>query len=184
MRKNFISLFTFITRSPISRKIDLECHLQSSHAGTRCSNRYSPVNFAYGAEKDHKELYRSVRCKRYPAKRIESIPAPLPEDRVWEALVLEDLLQDEAGQKIFIYSDNGNFNLLVLPKLDQLALGKITDMSPGKDGCTRIVKLKTTGGEIVHPVQRLFPLELNNDDPIIFSIRDPVPDKDIKNPEL
>ncbi|GFY60007.1 hypothetical protein TNIN_383501 [Trichonephila inaurata madagascariensis] len=43
------------------------------------------------------------------------------------------------------------------------------------------VGLKTTGGEIVRPVQRLFPLELNNDDPIIFSLRDPVPsDKDIK----
>ncbi|GFS53050.1 pro-Pol polyprotein [Trichonephila inaurata madagascariensis] len=60
-------------------------------------------------------------------------------------------------------------------------LGKIIGMFQGKDGCTRVVKLKTTGGEIVRPVQRLFPLELNNDDPIIFSIRDPVPsDKDIK----
>ncbi|GFY54191.1 integrase catalytic domain-containing protein [Trichonephila inaurata madagascariensis] len=54
-------------------------------------------------------------------------------------------------------------------------------MFPGKDGCTTVVKHKTTGGEIVRPVQRLFPLDLNNDDPIIFSIRDPVPsDKDIK----
>ncbi|GFU10246.1 hypothetical protein TNCV_4588171 [Trichonephila clavipes] len=49
------------------------------------------------------------------------------------------------------------------------------------DGCTRVVQLKTTGGEIVRPVQRLFPLEVNNDDPVIFSVRDPVPtDKDIK----
>ncbi|GFS48696.1 histone H3.3 [Trichonephila clavipes] len=60
-------------------------------------------------------------------------------------------------------------------------LGKIIGMFPGKDGCTRVVKLKTTGGEIVRPVQRLFPLELNNDDPIIFSVREPVPfDKYIK----
>ncbi|GFY54491.1 DUF5641 domain-containing protein [Trichonephila inaurata madagascariensis] len=60
-------------------------------------------------------------------------------------------------------------------------LGKIIGMFPGKDGCTRVVKLKTTGGEIVRPVQRLFPLELNNDDPIIYSVRDHVPsDKDIK----
>ncbi|GFY49645.1 DUF5641 domain-containing protein [Trichonephila inaurata madagascariensis] len=31
-------------------------------------------------------------------------------------------------------------------------LGKIIGMFPGKDGCTRVVKLKTTGGEIVCPV--------------------------------
>ncbi|GFV91724.1 pro-Pol polyprotein [Trichonephila clavipes] len=60
-------------------------------------------------------------------------------------------------------------------------LGKIIGVFPGKDGCTRVVKLKTAGGEIVGSVQRLFPLELNNDDPIIFSVRDPVPShKDIK----
>ncbi|GFT88983.1 hypothetical protein TNCV_3084311 [Trichonephila clavipes] len=54
-------------------------------------------------------------------------------------------------------------------------------MFPGKDGCTKVVKLKTPVGEIVRPVQRLFPLELNNDDPMISSVRDPVPsDKDIK----
>ncbi|GFW88358.1 DUF5641 domain-containing protein [Trichonephila clavipes] len=52
-------------------------------------------------------------------------------------------------------------------RLDWL-LGKIIGMFPGKDGCTRVVKLKTTGGEIVRLVQRLFLLELNNDDPIIF----------------
>ncbi|GFS60284.1 hypothetical protein TNCV_2827591 [Trichonephila clavipes] len=63
----------------------------------------------------------------------------------------------------------------------RLALGKIIGMFPGKEGCTRVVKLKTTGGEIVRPVQRLFNLKLNNDDPIIFSVSDPVPsDKDIK----
>ncbi|GFY26473.1 pro-Pol polyprotein [Trichonephila clavipes] len=36
-------------------------------------------------------------------------------------------------------------------RLDWL-LGKIIGMFPGKDGCTRAVKLKTTGGEIVHPL--------------------------------
>ncbi|GFU69500.1 integrase catalytic domain-containing protein [Trichonephila clavipes] len=35
-------------------------------------------------------------------------------------------------------------------------LGKIIGMFPGKDGCTRVVKLKTIGGEIVRPVQRLY----------------------------
>ncbi|GFS31071.1 hypothetical protein TNIN_308511 [Trichonephila inaurata madagascariensis] len=52
---------------------------------------------------------------------------------------------------------------------------------PGKDGCTRMVKLKTKDGGIVRPVKLLFPLELDNDDRIIFSVTDPVPsDKDIK----
>ncbi|GFR08197.1 hypothetical protein TNCT_646671 [Trichonephila clavata] len=51
-------------------------------------------------------------------------------------------------------------------------------MFPGKDNCTRAVKLKTKGGEIVCPV---FPLEQDNDNRIILSVRDQVPfDKDIK----
>ncbi|GFY43379.1 hypothetical protein TNIN_93391 [Trichonephila inaurata madagascariensis] len=51
-------------------------------------------------------------------------------------------------------------------------LGNIIAMFPGKDGCTRVVSLKTVCGEIVHPVQRLYPLELDNDGTIN------VPDKD------
>lgn len=34
-------------------------------------------------------------------------------------------------------------------------------MIPGKDGVVRLVKLKTEKGEILRPVQRLYPLEIS-----------------------
>ncbi|GFU04892.1 hypothetical protein NPIL_385981 [Nephila pilipes] len=47
--------------------------------------------------------------------------------------------------------------------------------------CIRIVKLKKECEEIVRPVQRLYPLELDNDNLIIITTSDPVgPDKDVK----
>ncbi|XP_035215274.1 uncharacterized protein LOC118188867 [Stegodyphus dumicola] len=46
-------------------------------------------------------------------------------------------------------------------------LGKIIHILPRKDGITRLVKLKTANGHLLRPVQRLYPLEVSNDDPII-----------------
>lgn len=38
-------------------------------------------------------------------------------------------------------------------------LARVVKVFPGKDGVTRMVKIKTTTGELVRPVQRLYPLE-------------------------
>ncbi|XP_035222132.1 uncharacterized protein LOC118195013 [Stegodyphus dumicola] len=46
-------------------------------------------------------------------------------------------------------------------------LGKIIQILPGKDGITRLVKLRTANGHLLRPIQRLYPLEVSNDDPII-----------------
>ncbi|GFY72068.1 hypothetical protein TNIN_87381 [Trichonephila inaurata madagascariensis] len=70
------------------------------------------------------------------------------------------------------YSPN---SLALTGQKDYWPLGKIVGMLLEKDGCTRFVKLQRTGGEIARLVQRLFPLERNNDDPIIFAVGDPVP---------
>ena len=38
------------------------------------------------------------------------------------------------------------------------------ELLPGKDGVVRTVKLQVEGGEIVRPVQRLYPLEVGATD--------------------
>ncbi|GFU54820.1 hypothetical protein NPIL_670011 [Nephila pilipes] len=40
-------------------------------------------------------------------------------------------------------------------------LGRVTEIFPGKDGITRLVKVKTTSGEKLCPVQCLYSLEIN-----------------------
>ena len=39
-------------------------------------------------------------------------------------------------------------------------LGKVIEILPSKDGETRSVKLKTSGGVLIRPVQRLYPMEI------------------------
>ncbi|GFT79992.1 DUF5641 domain-containing protein [Nephila pilipes] len=40
-------------------------------------------------------------------------------------------------------------------------LGRVTEIFPGKDGITRLVKMKTTSGEKLRPVQRLYSFKIN-----------------------
>ncbi|XP_055941904.1 uncharacterized protein LOC129971950 [Argiope bruennichi] len=65
--------------------------------------------------------------------------------------------QVEVGDIVIIESD-------IKKRLDW-PLGLVIEVFTGKDGCIRVVKLKTASGELVRPVQRLYPLELDNDDP-------------------
>ncbi|XP_071648478.1 uncharacterized protein [Temnothorax longispinosus] len=58
----------------------------------------------------------------------------------------------KVGDIVFIGSDQQK-------RLDW-PLGKIIQVFPGQDGKVRVVKLKTATGELVRPVQRLYPLEL------------------------
>jgi len=39
-------------------------------------------------------------------------------------------------------------------------LAKVTELYPGKDGNIRVVRVKTTSGELVRPIQKIFPLEI------------------------
>lgn len=39
-------------------------------------------------------------------------------------------------------------------------LGRVIKVIPGRDGEIRVVKIKTENGELVRPVQRLYPLEI------------------------
>lgn len=59
----------------------------------------------------------------------------------------------KVGDIVLIGSDN--------TKRISWPLGKVMETIPGKDGVTRLVKLKTAKGELLRPVQRLYPLEIS-----------------------
>ncbi|GFT59126.1 integrase catalytic domain-containing protein [Trichonephila clavipes] len=84
---------------PLVKRLIFERHLQSSHAGTQVVLKDIRQKFwlLRGRKTVQRVISKFVRCKRYAAKRIESIPAPLPEDRVREALVFEITGVDLAG---------------------------------------------------------------------------------------
>ncbi|UYV60794.1 hypothetical protein LAZ67_1002359 [Cordylochernes scorpioides] len=48
-----------------------------------------------------------------------------------------------------------------LRKRTEWPLGRIIELYPGKDGIVRVAKLKTGGGIVIRPVQRLCPMELD-----------------------
>lgn len=60
------------------------------------------------------------------------------------------------GDIVLIKSDNTN-------RIDW-PLGKVTEILPGKDGVCRLFKLRTSRGEILRPIQRVFPLEISSND--------------------
>lgn len=57
------------------------------------------------------------------------------------------------GDVVLIGSDN--------MKRISWPLGKIIEVMPGKDSVTRLVRLKTERGELLRPIQRLYPLEVS-----------------------
>lgn len=57
----------------------------------------------------------------------------------------------KVGDVVFI--EGNNTKRLYWP------LGKIIEILPSADGVSRSVRLKTSGGELVRPVQRLYPME-------------------------
>jgi len=45
---------------------------------------------------------------------------------------------------------------------EEWPIARIKELFPGKDGLVRVVKLQTANGELIRPVQRLIPLELEH----------------------
>jgi hypothetical protein len=60
------------------------------------------------------------------------------------------------GEVVLVGSDNAN----------QLTwhLARVLELIPGTDGVVRVVRLKTASGEYLRPVQKLYPLEVGEDD--------------------
>ncbi|GBN89021.1 hypothetical protein AVEN_71169-1 [Araneus ventricosus] len=58
------------------------------------------------------------------------------------------------GEVVLIGSDN--------VRCTDWPLGFVIELLPGKDGVTRLVRLRTSKGELLRPVQRIFPLEVSS----------------------
>ncbi|GFY26472.1 integrase catalytic domain-containing protein [Trichonephila clavipes] len=97
--ENFISPLLLPSDHPLVERLIFERHLQSSHAGTQVVLTNIRQNFwlLRGRKTVQRVISKCVLCKIYAAKRIKSIPAPLPENRVQEALVFEITGVDLAG---------------------------------------------------------------------------------------
>ncbi|GFU75377.1 integrase catalytic domain-containing protein [Trichonephila clavipes] len=97
--ENFICPLLLPSDHPLVERWIFERHLQSSHAGPQVVLTIIRQKcwFLQGKKTVQRVISKCLRCKRNAAKRIESIPAPLPEDRVREALVFEITGVDLAG---------------------------------------------------------------------------------------
>ncbi|GFR14596.1 DUF5641 domain-containing protein [Trichonephila clavata] len=60
-------------------------------------------------------------------------------------------------------------------------LGRITEILPGKDGQVRLVRVQTSQQEFLHPIQRIYPLEISSSDNLPTPVR---PDDLKKSNEL
>ena len=57
-------------------------------------------------------------------------------------------------------------------------MARIIEVHPGRDGHIRVVRLKTSSGELIRPIQRIFPLEISC--PVEYSD----PDDHAESPEV
>lgn len=101
---------------------------------------------------DHKSLNRRVKYrlalqkdlrKRFRSEYLGML-IQRPKLKKWSTI--------SVGDVVLIGSDN--------QKRINWPLGRVTKLIPGKEGIIRLVKLRTARGEILRPIQRLFPLEI------------------------
>jgi hypothetical protein len=65
----------------------------------------------------------------------------------------------KVGEVVLVGSDNAN-NLT-------WHMARVLELIPGTDGVVRVVLLQTASGEYLRPVQKLYPLEVSEDDEIL-----------------
>ncbi|GFT59631.1 bel12-ag transposon polyprotein [Nephila pilipes] len=63
-------------------------------------------------------------------------------------------------------------------------LGRVLELFPGKDGIIRLVKLRTEKGNVLRPIQRLYPLELKPNHEQVVSENRKGPEVVTEYPEL
>ncbi|GFU35077.1 bel12-ag transposon polyprotein [Trichonephila clavipes] len=82
--------------------------------------------------------------------------------------------------KDFYFSNNSTIETSVIKREDKInegdivligtddkkrlhwLLGRVLELFPGKDGIIRLVKLRTERGDMLRPIQRLYPLEVTS----------------------
>nr|XP_042913425.1 uncharacterized protein LOC122273422 [Parasteatoda tepidariorum] len=105
--ENFKCPIVLPSDHPLVEKLIYEKHLVSGHRGTQVvlSDLRQTFWVLRGRKTVHRILKRCIRCKRYSSKKLEAVPASLPEDRVRDALVFEVTGVGLAGP---LYLKNGD----------------------------------------------------------------------------
>ena len=86
----------------VVKRLIYSIHVKNCHAGVQIllnllRERYWILN---GRKTVRKVVEKCIRCKRYSSKKLESIPGPLPEDRVKDANIFQIIGIDAAGPLI------------------------------------------------------------------------------------
>ncbi|XP_054708530.1 uncharacterized protein LOC129218319 [Uloborus diversus] len=84
---------------PLVEQLIYERHLVSCHSGTQVvlADLREKFWILRGRKTVQRILKQCIRCKRNASKKLETMPAPLPEERVRDALVFEVTGVDLAG---------------------------------------------------------------------------------------
>ncbi|GFU37404.1 transposon Tf2-6 polyprotein [Nephila pilipes] len=75
-------------------------------------------------------------------------------------------------------------HLAMIKKRQHWLLGRVLELFPGKDGIIRLVKLRTEKGNVLRPIQRLYPLELKPNYEQVVSENQKGPEVVTEYPEL
>ncbi|KAJ8970521.1 hypothetical protein NQ317_007515 [Molorchus minor] len=155
----------------------MEMHQKSCHV--RVQRLLSSMREKYWVLRGRRDirsvLQRCVTCKRFDVKPFAIASSPLPADRVRDEVPFEITGVDFAGP---LYLKNG-IDLGQLKSLNETKLKatikigdivligndfrkriewpirRVVDVMPRKDGCVRLVRVRTSRGELLRPIQRL-----------------------------
>ncbi|XP_054723442.1 uncharacterized protein LOC129233439 [Uloborus diversus] len=136
---------------PIVRRLIEYTHKSLHHAGVQTTLSHLRDRFwiPRGRKVVREVLQKCMKCKRYTSKPVVPVvPAPLPIDRINRVAAFQVTGADLAE----------NTKRLNWP------LGRIIKLYQGKDNIERVVRLRVANGEIIRPVQRVYPLEISSPD--------------------
>ncbi|XP_035211859.1 uncharacterized protein LOC118185989 [Stegodyphus dumicola] len=124
--ENFRCPIVLPSKHELVERMIQDYHLQLLHAGTQVllTNIRQKFWIIKGRKTVQGVISKCVRCKRHSAKALDTVPCPLPEDRVRDAYAFEvtELIESlstngfflgfrrfiaRKGRPIVVYSDNG-----------------------------------------------------------------------------
>ncbi|XP_071040006.1 uncharacterized protein [Parasteatoda tepidariorum] len=96
---NFLCPIVLPSKHEIVDKLIRERHLKSLHAGVQfvLADIRQQFWILKGRKTIQGVILKYVRCRRHDSRGVESVPTPLPEDRIRDSLVFEVSGVDLAG---------------------------------------------------------------------------------------
>ncbi|XP_035223244.1 uncharacterized protein LOC118195995 [Stegodyphus dumicola] len=97
--ENFVNPIVLPSEHELVKQLIYERHMNLLHRGVQAvlADIRQRVWVLRGRKTIQRVITKCFRCRRYSSKKMETEPAPLPEDRVWDAFVFEVTGGDLAG---------------------------------------------------------------------------------------